>query len=58
MILNSTTVQPDDATLEMICHNHAVPPQPCCGIQSVIVDDFLYLCGGIGQDNEYFSSVF
>ena len=33
-------------------------PQPCCWLQSAIVDDILYLCGGIGQDNEYSSSVF
>ena len=33
-------------------------PQPCCWLQSAIVDDTLYLCGGISQDNEYSSSVF
>ena len=33
-------------------------PQPCCWLQSAIVDDILYLCGGIRQDNEYSSSVF
>ena len=33
-------------------------PQPHCWLQSVIVDDILYLCGGISQDNEYSSSVF
>ena len=33
-------------------------PQPHCWLQSAIVDDILYLCGGISQDNEYSSSVF
>ena len=38
MVLNSTTVPPDNATLEMIGHNHAVGYS-----QLLIVDDFFYL---------------